>query len=49
MPGLIDAHAHWSGSWEYYYKVKADWELFVNLAFGITSCHHHSSSFLICY
>ena len=34
MPGFIDAHAHWGGAWEAPYKVQADWEMFVNLAFG---------------
>lgn len=35
MPGFIDAHAHWQGSWDAPFKVQADWEMFVNLAFGI--------------
>lgn len=34
MPGYIDAHAHWNGAWTAPYKVYADWEMFVNLAFG---------------
>ena len=37
MPGYIDAHAHWNGAWEASYKVYADWEMFVNLAFGTFS------------
>ncbi len=42
MPGFIDIHAHWGGAWDAPYKVYADWEMFVNLAFGM---YYLSSSF----
>lgn len=35
MPGFIDAHAHWNGAWSSPFKVFADYEMFVNLAFGM--------------
>lgn len=46
LPGFIDAHAHWGGASDYGYKVKADWEMFVNLAFGVTTMHNPSADTL---
>eukprot|EP00026_Physarum_polycephalum_P003102 Phypoly_transcript_03111.p1 GENE.Phypoly_transcript_03111~~Phypoly_transcript_03111.p1 ORF type:complete len:824 (+),score=125.62 Phypoly_transcript_03111:125-2473(+) len=46
MPGYIDAHAHWNGAWASPYKVYADWEMFVNLAFGVTTLHNPSADTL---
>jgi len=40
MPGLIDAHAHWSDSNTIY--TQQDWEFVVSLAFGTTTLHNPS-------
>lgn len=43
LPGFLDIHAHWDGSWDADYKVKASWEFFANLAYGVTTVHNPSA------
>lgn len=43
LPGFLDVHAHWDGSWDADYKVKASWEFFANLAYGVTTVHNPSA------
>lgn len=46
LPGFIDAHAHWEGAEKADFSVRASWEFYANLAYGVTSLHNPSAETL---
>ncbi len=45
LSGFIDVHSHFAGS---DMKVKENWQLLENLAFGVTTLHNPSGIFFKC-
>jgi len=43
MPGIVDAHAH-IGGFRYGLTTQKHWQLFANLAFGVTTAHDPSAN-----
>lgn len=43
MPGMVDAHAH-IGAFRYGLTTQKNWQLYANLAFGVTTSHDPSSN-----
>lgn len=43
MPGMVDAHAH-IGAFRYGLTTQQNWQLYANLAFGVTTSHDPSSN-----
>ena len=43
MPGMVDAHAH-VGGFRYGLNVQQNWQLFANLAYGVTTIHDPSAN-----
>lgn len=43
MPGMVDAHAH-IGAFRDGLKVQQNWQLYANLAFGVTTAHDPSAN-----
>ncbi len=43
MPGLVDSHAH-IGAFRYGLATQQNWQLFANLAFGVTTSHDPSAN-----
>ena len=43
MPGMVDAHAH-IGAFRYGLTMQQNWQLYANLAFGVTTSHDPSSN-----
>jgi imidazolonepropionase-like amidohydrolase/Tol biopolymer transport system component len=43
MPGMVDAHAH-IGAFRYGLTMQQNWQLYANLAYGVTTSHDPSSN-----